>query len=119
MVLALTWWGWSGLIVVLVLMLGVWARRAWRTTARLALVEHLRRELPELQITRVHANHLVFTVPGAAGGEGTFYLQRFYGVLAASEQSVGRGRGGPPRSLQDGHADPARDRARFGARPGA
>ena len=82
MMLALTWWGWSGLVVFLVLILGVLARRAWRATARRELVDHLGRELPDLQITRVHASRLVFTVPGAVGGEGTFYLQRFYAALA-------------------------------------
>jgi hypothetical protein len=82
MVLAMTWWGWSGLVVALVLILGVWARRAWRTTMRLELVEYLRHELPELQITCIHASELVFSVPGAVGGEGTFSLRRFYVALA-------------------------------------
>jgi hypothetical protein len=49
---------------------------------RLELVEYLQRELPDLQITRVHARRLVFTVPGAVGGEGTFFLRRFYAALA-------------------------------------
>jgi hypothetical protein len=80
MMLALTWWGWSGLIVAVVIILGALARRAWRGTVRLELVDYLHREVPELTITRVHADRLIFTVPG--GGEGILHLQRFYSAMA-------------------------------------
>jgi hypothetical protein len=90
MVLALTWWGWSGLVVAIVLILGVWSWRAWRTTVRLELVEHLGRALPALRITKVRAAYLAFTVPGTVDGAGTFYLQRFYRAMAGcpSDQSA-------------------------------
>jgi hypothetical protein len=80
--LALTWWGWAGLVASIVVILGIWARRAWRTAVRAELVDYLQREVPEIAIAKVHASRLVFSVPGA-GGEGTFHLQRFYEALAA------------------------------------
>ena len=118
MVLALTWWGWSGLIVVLVLMLGVWARRAWRTTARLALVEYLRRELPELRITRVHANHLVFTFPAPPAARAVLPAPLLRRARRLPDRPVGRGRGGPPRVFKT-VVRTLRETCTFGARPGA
>jgi hypothetical protein len=79
--LALTWWGWAGLVAAFVVILGAWARRAWRTAVRLELVDHLQREVPDLAIVQVRAARLVFRTPG--GGEGTFHLDRFYAALAA------------------------------------
>jgi hypothetical protein len=81
--LALTWWGWAGLVVAVVVILGIWARRAWRTAVRVELVDYLEREVPDVPIARVHANRLVFRLPGASGGTATFRLQRFYEALAA------------------------------------
>ena len=81
--LALTWWGWAGLVVAVVIILGLWARRAWRAAVRLELIDHLDREVPELRITRVHADRLIFTVRGsAARAETAFPLHRFYDGLA-------------------------------------
>ena len=81
--LTLTWWGWAGLIVAVVVILGIWARRAWRTAVRSELVDYLRREVPDVAIAEVHANRIVFALSGAAGGTATVHLQRFYGALAA------------------------------------
>jgi hypothetical protein len=123
MVLALTWWGWSGLIVAVVIVLGAWARRAWRATVRRELVDYLRREAPELMLTRVHADRLIFSVPG--GGEGVLHLQRFYGAMAecptartaeaeAERQSVFATLRQTLREAAAGLVlDPARDRARI------
>jgi hypothetical protein len=79
--LALTWWGWAGLVAALVVILGIWARRAWRTAVRGELVAYLQREVPEIAIAEVHPTRLVFALPGA-GDRATFHLGRFYAALA-------------------------------------
>jgi hypothetical protein len=81
--LALTWWGWAGLVVAVVIILGLWARRAWRAAVRLELLDHLDRELPDLRITRVHADRLIVTVTGSGRAVQTaFPLHGFYDGLA-------------------------------------
>src|SRR5688572_16289603 len=80
---ALTWWGWAALVAAVVVILGIWARRAWRTAVRAELVDYLRREVPGVALAEVHARRLVFRLPGAAGGAATFHLQCFYAALAA------------------------------------
>lgn len=81
--LALTWWGWAGLVAAVVVILGIWARRAWRAAVRAELVAYLRRDVPDVAIAEVHASRIVFALPGAAGGTATFHLARFYAALAA------------------------------------
>ena len=58
---ALTWWGWAGVVAAVVVILGIWARRAWRTAVRAELVDYLRREVPDIAIAEVHANRLLYT----------------------------------------------------------
>jgi hypothetical protein len=80
--LALTWWGWAGLVVAVVIILGLWARRAWRATVRAELIDHHARELPDHRITKVRSASMAFHVSGAVDG-GTFHLERFYAAMAA------------------------------------
>ena len=69
--------------MAVVIILGLWTRRAWRTAVRLELIDHLDRELPDLRITRVHADRLIVTVHGSGRAvETTFSLHRFYDRLA-------------------------------------
>jgi hypothetical protein len=125
--LALTWWGWAGLVVAVVVILGIWARRAWRTAVRAELVEYLQREVPDLRVVRVHASCLELALPGAGGDTdtATFHLERFYTALAACPtQQTAEAEAArlavfaiTAQALRESAAgaalDPARDRARL------
>jgi hypothetical protein len=84
---ALSWWGWTGLgmvgfVAIVALLVG--ARQSWRASVRQELVEHLRRTTPELEISAVHEDRLELAMPGAApDSSATFYLARFYARMSA------------------------------------
>jgi phage tail sheath gpL-like len=80
---ALTWWGWSGLVVSVGVILWIWARHAWRAAVRQELVDYLAHAAPDLAVTDVHLASIVCCARdgGAAGAAVT--LRAFYRDLAA------------------------------------
>lgn len=83
MVLALTRWGWAGLVVAVVAIFAFWARHAWRTAVRQELVDYLGRAAPEITVVDVRVKCLICkgSVPGAA--ERRLPLDPVYRDLAA------------------------------------
>ena len=98
--LAVTWWGWTGLglagVAALVALL-VAARRFGRAEVRQELVEHLRRTAPDIEIAAIHRDRLELVMPGASpDARATLYLARAYQQVAelpaadTPEQRAGR-----------------------------
>ena len=81
MALALTWWGWSGLLASVGVILALWARHAWRAAVREELVDYLAHAAPEVAITDVHIGSLVYRARDAADPPRTIALAPFYRQL--------------------------------------
>ncbi len=82
MVLALTWSGWSGLLVSVGVILALWARHAWRAAVRQELVDYLAHAAPEIAVTDVHVGSLVYQARNGAEAPRTVPLQAFYRQLS-------------------------------------
>ena len=80
--MALTWWGWSGLMASVGVILALWARHAWRAAVREELVAYLAHAAPEIAVTDVLAGAIVYRT-GEPGTPRTFLLGEFYRRLAA------------------------------------
>ena len=80
--LALTWWGWSGLVAAVGVILGLWARHAWRAAVRQELVDYLAHGAPQIEIAGVRAGALVYRARAAGAPVRTFTLYAFYRELA-------------------------------------
>jgi hypothetical protein len=80
--MALTWWGWSGLVASVGAILALWARHAWRAAVRQELVAYLAHAAPEIAVTDVLVSAIVYR-GGDAGTARTFALREFYRRLAA------------------------------------
>ena len=83
MVLALTWWGWSGLVASVGVVFALWARYAWRTAVRQELVDYLAHAAPELEVTDVRTGSLVCRARHGEGAPRTITLHAIYRQLAA------------------------------------
>ena len=83
MVVALTWSGWSGLLVTVGVILALWARHAWRAAVRQELVDYLAHAAPEIAVTDVHVGSLVYRARNGADEARTVPLQAFYRELSA------------------------------------
>jgi hypothetical protein len=83
MVLALTRWGWAGLVVAVVAIYAFWARHAWRTAVRQELVDYLGRRAPEITVVDVRAKCLICKGPEGAPVERRLPLDPVYRDLAA------------------------------------
>jgi hypothetical protein len=79
---ALTWWGWSGLVVSVGVILWIWGRHAWRAAVRQELVDYLAHAAPELAVTDVHLISIVCRAR-ESGAEHAVCLRAFYRDLAA------------------------------------
>jgi hypothetical protein len=85
--LAVTWWGWAGAgtgvtlaLAAACLVAGLRSRRRWRQ----ALVDHLRRTAPDIEIAAIHHDRLELRFPGRGpDARGTFHLERFYDLMTA------------------------------------
>jgi hypothetical protein len=82
MVLALTWWSWSGLLVSVGVILGLWARHAWRAAVREELVAYLAHAAPDIVVTDVMVGAVVYRA-GDPDVSRTFPLREFYRQLGA------------------------------------
>lgn len=82
MVVALTWWGWSGLLASVGVILALWARHAWRAAVREELVAYLAHAAPEIAVTDVLVSAMVYETR-EAGVSRRFALREFYRRLAA------------------------------------
>lgn len=80
--MALTWWGWAGLLASVGVILALWARHAWRAAVREELVAYLAHAAPEIAVTEVFVGALVYRT-GDPGTSRTFGLGEFYRRLAA------------------------------------
>lgn len=80
MVLALTRWGWAGLVVAGVAIFAFWARHAWRTAVRQELVDYLGRAAPEITVVDVRVKCLICK---AGAAERRLPLDPVYRDLAA------------------------------------
>lgn len=111
--MALTWWGWAGVAAgvalatgVAFLAIGLWSRQRWRR----ALVEHLRRTAPEVEIAAIHQDRLELRFPErGAEASGTFHLERFYDRMA--ELAFGAGAADARAALYDTITTAIRDGA--------
>jgi hypothetical protein len=83
MVLALTRWGWAGLVVAVVAIYAFWARHAWRTAVRQELVDYLGHHAPDITVVDVRAGCLVCKGPAPAPAERRLPLDPVYRDLAA------------------------------------
>jgi hypothetical protein len=79
---ALTWWGWSGLGVAVGVILWIWARHAWRAAVRQELVDYLAHAAPDLAVTEVYLVSIVCR-GRESGAEHAVCLRTFYRDLAA------------------------------------
>jgi hypothetical protein len=80
---ALTWWGWSGLVVSVGVIVWIWGRHAWRAAVRQELVDYLAHAAPDLVVTDVDTVSIVCgTRDGGAAGAAVS-LRTFYRDLAA------------------------------------
>jgi hypothetical protein len=85
--LALTWSGWAGVVVAV--LVGLFAlmfaaNRSWRRSVREELVEYLQAHVPDVTVAAVHPDRLELRWAGAGEGDGaTFNLARIYQQLAA------------------------------------
>jgi hypothetical protein len=75
--MALTWWGWSGLMASVGVILALWARHAWRAAVRDELVAYLAHAAPEIAVTDVLAGAIVYRT-GDSDMSRTFLLGEFY-----------------------------------------
>lgn len=80
--MALTWWGWSGLMASVGVILALWARHAWRAAVREELVAYLAHAAPEIAVTQVLAGAIVYRM-GDSSASRTFPLREFYRRLGA------------------------------------
>ena len=80
--MALTWWGWSGLLASVGVILALWARHAWRAAVREELVAYLAHAAPEIAVTEEFVGAVVYRT-GDPGTSRTFLLDEFYRRLAA------------------------------------
>jgi hypothetical protein len=84
--LALTWFGWVGVavgVLVGLFLLMFAANRSWRRTVREELVAYLARHAPEIAVTAVRANRLELRRADAAEDDvARFYLFNTYQQLA-------------------------------------
>jgi hypothetical protein len=83
MALAMTWWGWSGLVASFGVILALWARHAWRAAVREELVDYLTHAAPDLAVTDVHVGSLVYQERAGRAEPRTIALHAFYRQLAA------------------------------------
>ena len=83
MVLALTWWGWSGLVVAAFAIVFLWARHAWRTAVQQQLLDYLARTTPEVRLVEVRVKGLIFKGPDPGAIEKHLPLEPIYRDLAA------------------------------------
>jgi hypothetical protein len=83
MVLALTRWGWAGLVVAGVAIFAFWARHAWRTAVRQELVDYLERAAPEITVVDVRVKCLICKGPAPGTAERRLPLDPVYRNLAA------------------------------------
>jgi hypothetical protein len=82
MVLALTWWSWSGLLASVGVILALWARHAWRAAVREELVAYLAHAAPDIAVTDVLVGRIVYRSRDAEVSR-TFALGEFYRRLGA------------------------------------
>jgi hypothetical protein len=80
--MALTWWGWSGLLASVGVILALWARHAWRAAVREELVAYLAHAAPDIAVTELFVGALVYRA-GDPETARTFPLGEFYRRLAA------------------------------------
>lgn len=80
--MALTWWGWSGLLASVGVILALWARHAWRAAVREELVAYLAHAAPEIVVTEVLVGAIVYRTD-APGTSRRLQLAEFYRRLAA------------------------------------
>jgi hypothetical protein len=80
--MALTWWGWSGLMASVGVILALWARHAWRAAVREELVTYLAHAAPEIAVTEVFVGAIVYRT-GDPATSRSFPLGEFYRRLAA------------------------------------
>jgi hypothetical protein len=80
--MALTWWGWSGLLASVGVILALWVRHAWRAAVREELVAYLAHAAPEIAIAEVFVSAIVYRI-GDPGTPRTFPLAEFYRRLAS------------------------------------
>jgi hypothetical protein len=93
MVLALTRWGWAGLVVAAVAIFAFWARHAWRTAVRQELVDYLGRAAPEVTVVHVRVSCLICR--GRSGtAERSLPLDPVYRDLAALPDRSAEGEAG-------------------------
>jgi hypothetical protein len=90
MVLALTRWGWAGLVVAVMAIYAFWARHAWRTAVRQELVDYLGRSAPEITVVDVRAKCLICKGPEAPA-ERRLPLDPVYRDLAAVPEGSAEG----------------------------
>ena len=83
MVLALTQWGWAGLVVAGVAIFAFWARHAWRTAVRQELVDYLGRAAPEITVVDVRVTCLICKGPAPGTSERRLPLEPVYRDLGA------------------------------------
>lgn len=113
--MALTWWGWAGAaagatlaIGVAFVAVGLWSRQRWRR----ALVEHLRRTAPDVEIAAIHPDRLELRFPGrGAEASGTFHLERYYDRMASLAFGSGTAAADERAALYDTIAAAIRDGA--------
>ncbi|MEO5823369.1 MAG: hypothetical protein ABIT71_22935 [Vicinamibacteraceae bacterium] len=83
MALALTLWGWSGLVASFGVILALWARHAWRAAVREELVAYLAHAAPEVAVMDVFSGALVYQARDTAEAPRTLPLREFYRHLGA------------------------------------
>ena len=81
--LALTWTGWSGLLATVGVLLAVWARHAWRAAVREELLDYLAHAAPDVAVSKVHVNALVYQARDGGDVPRTIALDAFYRQLGA------------------------------------
>lgn len=80
---ALTWSGWSGLMVTVGVILSLWARHAWRAAVREELLDYLAHAAPDVAITSVRGGSLVYQARDVPDTPRTISLDTFYRQLGA------------------------------------
>jgi hypothetical protein len=83
MVLALTWWGWSGLLTSVGVIVSLWARHAWRAAVREELARYLAHAVPEIAIVEVRGGSMRYQAREGGEAPRTLALASFYRQLAA------------------------------------
>ena len=78
MALALNWWGWSGLMASVGVILALWARHAWRAAVREELVDYLAQAAPDVAITKVRVGSIAYRARDGADAPRTMALAAFY-----------------------------------------